>query len=108
MRYFVLAILVLALLAGVYWWRQRPLSVDAVLAAPTKYDGQHVKVHGTVGKSFAALLMNYYELCGERACLHVVSNRAIPPEGTEATVEGRFVASYGIGNKRLSVLLEGK
>jgi len=108
MRWIALALLALALAGGLFWWKARPLSVDEIMANPAKYDQQHVKVRGVVGKSFAALLTNYYELCGEHTCLHVISNRAIPPKGMEVTVEGRFIASYGIGDKRLAVLMEGK
>jgi CMP-2-keto-3-deoxyoctulosonic acid synthetase len=95
--------LVVALFADLSSTSLAATTVDAILASPSTYDGQHVTVAGTVRDveektSHKGNDYDVFQLCGDR-CLHVFTFGRPPiAEGQKITVNGTFSAVKHVGS----------
>lgn len=95
-----LALLALAGCSGV-------TPINELLANPTKYEGDKVKIEGEVIGGVGALGVGGYQVRDKTGTLTVISEVGnAPATGTEIRVEGTFQSLLTIGTRSLAVLRE--
>jgi hypothetical protein len=100
-----LALLALAALAGCRGYGTTP--VGRLLDDPTQFEGQVVRIAGTVGMSAGALGYGAYRVDDGTGTITVVSQGGgAPREGARVGVEGTFRSVYTLGTSSVAVILE--
>jgi hypothetical protein len=95
-----LALLVLSACAGV-------TPIGDLLANPSRYEGDNVRIEGEVIGGVGALGVGGYQVRDETGTLTVVSEVGnAPATGTEIRVEGTFQSLLTIGTRSIAVLRE--
>ena len=107
----ILALLVVMVCFPAFWGcrsllRYQNVSVGDILDNPREYDGQLVRVTGTVRAPFSLILIRYFELTDGTGSIPVVTKRPLPREGKQATVTGRVNAAFGLGAINVVVIEE--
>lgn len=96
----LLAVLVLGACRGT-------MSIGELLDDPGRYDGETVRVRGTVESSAGLLGAGAYRLDDGTGTLNVVNrDGGVPREGARVGVEGEFRSVFTIGATSQAVLLE--
>jgi hypothetical protein len=95
-----LALLVLVGCSGV-------TPINELLANPSKYEGETVRIEGEVTGGVGALGVGGYQVRDETGTLTVISEVGnAPATGTRIRVEGSFQSLLTIGTRSLAVLRE--
>ena len=81
--------------------------IKTLLDDPARFDGQFVRIAGTVGLSAGALGYGVYQVDDGTGRLSVVTQGGgAPREGAEVGVEGTFKAVFTLGPQSVAVLME--
>ena len=81
--------------------------IKTLLDDPARFDGQVVRIAGTVGLSAGALGYGAYQVEDGTGTLSVVSQGGgAPREGAQVGVEGTFKAAFTLGTRSAAVLME--
>jgi hypothetical protein len=82
------------------------ISIDSLVDDPSKYDGQLVKVGGTVGASLGVMGVGGFRLLDRRTGseILVMTSGGIPPIGTDISVFGKFKQAMAIGAYQYAVI----
>jgi len=81
--------------------------VKAILDDPRGYDGKVVKVSGKVSGTFGFFGVKTFRLSDGTGEIAVVTDRPLPKDGQEVSVEGRVREAFALGTVRGIVILEG-
>lgn len=73
-------------------------SINKVLADPSRYRNEEVKVSGTVTDSYSIGTRGAYRLADGSAGIWVVSERGVPRKGARVTVTGTIREGFNIGS----------
>ena len=73
-------------------------SINKVLADPSRYRNEEVKVSGTVLDSYSIGSRGAYRLADGSAEIWVVSARGVPRKGARVTVTGTIREGFNIGS----------
>jgi len=73
-------------------------SINKVLADPSRYRNEEVKVSGTVIDSYSIGSRGAYRIADRSAELWVVSERGVPRKGARVTVTGTIREGFNIGS----------
>jgi hypothetical protein len=103
-RYLVLGHVLLAVSCS----RLFPTDIKRILDDPRAYDGKAVTISGTVGVSANLLVLRYYSVRDRTGEIVVVTERAVPRQGTEVRVTGRVRQAFAIGDRSVVVVYEEK
>lgn len=83
--------------------------IKTLLDDPARFDGQTVRVAGTVTRSIGALGYGAYEIEDGTGALPVVSEGGgAPREGAVVGVEGTFRNAFTLGTRSVNALVEKK
>ena len=83
--------------------------IGTLLDDPARYDGETVRVRGTVAESVGALGRGLYRVSDETGTLGVLSARGgAPRQGARVGVEGEFKALFTFGDQSQAILLEDR
>jgi hypothetical protein len=107
-RFLLLAVLGALLVAGL-GCRGGVTPIKTLLDDPARFDGQVVRIAGTVGVSAGALGYGAYQVDDGTGALGVVSQGGgAPREGAQVGVEGTFKAVFTLGTRSAAVLMENR
>ena len=72
-------------------------SIDRIVADPTRYRDQDVKVSGRVADSYSLMDRGIYRLEDRTGELWVVSSRGVPRRGSRVDVKGTVRQGFNLG-----------
>jgi hypothetical protein len=81
--------------------------INDLLAAPQRYDGQTVRVEGTVTRSAGILGIGGYELDDGTGQIFIVSQGGgVPSEGSRTRVKGRFESIFSLAGRSVAAIMQ--
>jgi len=80
--------------------------VASILKNPRDYEGKMVKVRGVVTEKVNIIVMKGFKIKDNTGEIFVITDRILPVEGTEATVQGYVKEGFSIGNDQFIVIME--
>jgi len=76
---------------------------------PSRFQGQTVRIAGTVTESIGVLSVGAYKLQDETGTITVVSKTSgVPRQGAKVAVEGQVKAGFTLGTQSLTVFIEDR
>ncbi len=85
-----------------------PTKIGEILNHPRQFDGKVVTVKGEVTGSVNVLLLRTYTVQDQTGEMIVVTDRAVPRRGEQLRVRGRVREAFVVGDRALTVLIEGR
>jgi hypothetical protein len=83
--------------------------IKDLLDDPSRYEGQTVRIAGTVESSVGVLTVGAYKLDDGTGTITVVSKASgVPRQGAKVGVQGKVKAAFTLGSESLTVFLEDK
>lgn len=105
-----LSIFTLILLPAVLSCTNNPLpgttKINDILASPSIYSAEIVRVKGKVTESFIFFGQGYFMVADGTGTIAVVPSKTYPKIGEEVTIRGQVKNAFVIGDKSLSVIIE--
>lgn len=81
--------------------------ISDLMAAPQRYDGQTVRVEGTVTRSAGILGMGGYELDDGTGQIFIVAQSGgVPSEGARTRVTGRFQSIFSLAGRSVAAIMQ--
>ncbi len=81
--------------------------IGDLMAAPQRYDGQSVRVEGTVTRSAGILGVGGYELDDGTGQIFIVAQGGgVPVQGSRTRVKGRFESIFSFGGRSAAAILQ--
>ncbi len=74
-----------------------PKSINHVLADPSRYASQDVRLQGRVTESYSVAGRGAYQLDDGTGVLWIVSERGVPRRGARVEVKGRIKEGFNLG-----------
>ena len=74
------------------------LSVNQILADPSRYTNREVQVSGSVGESYSFASRGVYRIDDGSGQLWVVSDQGVPRKGARVTVKGTIREGFNAGS----------
>ncbi|MDR0786319.1 MAG: hypothetical protein LBG44_00385 [Gemmatimonadota bacterium] len=103
LRYGALALLALLMLTGC----STTLTINQLLSSPQRYEGQTVRVQGSVTRGMGVLGMGGYELDdGTGRILVVARSGGVPLQGARTQVVGRFQSVLNMPGLNVAAILQ--
>lgn len=103
--------LTLASLSILFSCTTGPLSgttkINDILASPSKYSDGLVSVKGKVTESFIFFGQGYFMIADSTGVITVVPSKTYPKIGENVTIKGQVKNAFVIGDKSLTVIIEG-
>ena len=100
-----LALLALGTLAGC----KGTTPIKDLLDDPARFQGQTVRIAGTVTESVGVLTVGAYKLQDDTGTITVVSKSSgVPRRGAKVAVEGQVKAGFTLGSESLTVFVEDR
>ncbi len=81
-------------------------SIQNLLDEPSKYEGQTVRVAGSVTSSVGILGVGAYQIDDGTGKVTIVTQSGVPREGSKAGVEGKFHSAFTLGTQTAAVIVE--
>lgn len=81
-------------------------SIQNLLDDPSKYEGQTVRVAGSVTSSVGILGVGAYQIDDGTGKITIVTQSGVPREGAKAGVEGKFQSAFTLGTQTAAVIVE--
>lgn len=104
-RVFPALTLFIVLLAGC----TRTTPIRTLLDDPGRYEGQRVRISGTVTNAVGVLGYGAYRVDDGTATILVLTrSNGAPRQGAKVGVEGAFRSAYTVGSETAAVVLEGE
>lgn len=82
--------------------------ISDILSSPSKYSGKLVNVKGKVTESFIALEVGYFVISDGTDSIVVIPAKTFPKAGEEVKIKGKVKNAFVIGDKSLTVIMEGE
>lgn len=98
------ALLLLALLPGCGGLFET--KVKDILDNPKDYEGQVVRIRGTVKEAVNVVILKYYVVDDGSGEMPVVTKRAVPAKGAKVSARGKVKQAFSLGDATLTVLVE--
>ena len=81
--------------------------VRDLLDEPQRYDGQTVRVEGTVTQSAGLLGTGAYQIDDGTGSIYVVAQGGgVPQEGARTTAEGRFESVFNLAGRTIAAIVQ--
>lgn len=81
--------------------------IGQLLAEPGRYDGEEVRVEGTVTRSAGVLGMGAYEVQDETGTIVVVAQGGgVPAQGVRTRVKGTFQSVFSLLGRNVAAILQ--
>jgi hypothetical protein len=81
--------------------------IGRLLAEPGRYDGQEVRVEGTVTRSAGLLGMGAFEVeDGTGSIVVVAQSGGVPAEGARTRVKGTFQSVFSLMGRTIAAILQ--
>ncbi len=98
--------LLLLVFLGTSCSRFLPTKIGDIQKDPRKYDGETVTIEGEVQDSVNIMVMRYYTVSDGTGEIFVMTDGAVPAEGSQVRVTGTVSQAMSMGDKSLLVLIE--
>ena len=82
--------------------------ISKVIESPSKYHNQLVTVKGKVTESIIAFGVGYFILSDGDSSIAIIPSKTFPKVGEEIKIRGIVKNAFVIGDKSLTVILEGE
>jgi len=83
-----------------------PTPIGSILKNPRDYEGKIVKVSGVVTENMNIFIIKGFKIKDKTGEIFVITDRILPKEGTEATVQGYVKEGFSIGSEQFIVIME--
>jgi len=80
--------------------------ITDILASPSKYSEESVRVKGKVTESFIVFGQGYFMLADGTGAIAVIPSKTFPKTGEEVTIKGIVKNAFVIGDKSLTAIIE--
>lgn len=84
----------------------RTTKITDILASPSKYEDNVVRVKGKVTEAFIFFGQGYFMIADGTGVIAVVPSKTYPKTGEEVTIRGQVKNAFVIGDKSLTVIIE--
>jgi starvation-inducible outer membrane lipoprotein len=100
------AVVLAVFLASAACGRFRPTPIREIVRNPAAFEGQTVRISGTVVDATNLLVVKYYHVEDSSGRIAVVARKAVPLRGSQVTVTGKVHQAFVIGDESLTVIVE--
>jgi len=81
--------------------------ISDLMAAPQRYDGQTVRIEGTVTRSAGVLGVGGYEIDDGSGQIFVVAQTGgVPAQGARTRVTGRFQSIFNLAGRSVAAIMQ--
>jgi hypothetical protein len=105
-RVAALGLLVASLVAAAACSRFRTTPIGEIVQNPAAFEGQTVRVAGTVVDSANLLVVKFYHVEDATGRIAVVAHDAVPLRGARVSVRGTVHQAFVLGDQSLTVIVE--
>ena len=82
--------------------------IGKIINNPREYDGKKVTIQGKVTDVFSFFFIKYFKVKDKTGEIFVVTKRTLPKKGEKVKIKGVVKTAFALGEKQLTVILEGK